>query len=75
MAGKDLDYRLEVARIYSFRTWKVENVEPLDLAAAGFYYVGIEDRVKCFSCNMTFSKWTPSDNAWQDHSQYSRSCE
>lgn len=74
MVGKHLDYRLEVARIYSFRNWKLKFLDPLDLANAGFYYTGHGDYTKCFSCNVTLSGWQPGDRPWEEHYRVQKNC-
>lgn len=44
-------YDSYVDRIKSFKAWRKENlIKSTDLAAAGFFYTGNEDEVKCFQC-------------------------
>ena len=42
-------------------------VSPPDLAAAGFYYVGIGDRVRCFSCGGCVHRWEHGDCPLTEH--------
>ncbi|XP_021365102.1 uncharacterized protein LOC110457936 isoform X2 [Mizuhopecten yessoensis] len=64
-------YLTEQDRIASFQhhLWPKENVHqlPKELAEAGFYYTGKGDEVKCHICDVTVSKWKPSDDPWKKH--------
>lgn len=68
-----MDYRVEAARLDSFADWK-SNVDPKKLAAAGFYYTGKDDIVKCFECHLEMREWTEHDNPIVDHQRWSGSC-
>lgn len=42
--------RREQDRLESFQLWALSIITPAELAKAGFYYLGQNDRVACFSC-------------------------
>lgn len=37
--------------------WTLRTPSPEHLARVGFYYIGIEDRVRCFSCDVELEDW------------------
>jgi baculoviral IAP repeat-containing protein 2/3 len=45
-----------------------------EVASAGFYFVGVGDRVKCFSCGVGLNNWGRKDIAWREHARYSPKC-
>ncbi|XP_062510522.1 uncharacterized protein LOC134186550 [Corticium candelabrum] len=66
------DYR---ARLASFVNWPTTSpIRPQPLAAAGFYYAGSGDRVRCFSCGNALKDWQPGDNAWIEHGRHFPGC-
>ncbi|KAK2182415.1 hypothetical protein NP493_354g00014 [Ridgeia piscesae] len=72
---KSLNYSGETSRLLSFRRWpQTANQTADDLARAGFYYTGIEDSVKCFSCNGTLRNWEREDDAWTEHARWFPRC-
>ncbi|XP_071876899.1 baculoviral IAP repeat-containing protein 7-B-like [Bombus fervidus] len=68
------DFRFEAARLWSFRNWLVPLVDPASLAAAGFYYTGKMDRVKCFVCRVVVSHWLEGRTPMQVHEIWSPEC-
>ena len=44
------------------------------IAAAGFYYTGTNDQVRCFWCALELRSWVPGDDPWREHARYSPSC-
>ncbi|XP_043669528.1 E3 ubiquitin-protein ligase XIAP-like isoform X1 [Vespula pensylvanica] len=70
----NLDYRFEAIRLKSFQNWPVSFIEPRILAAAGFYYMGKTDRVKCFECETEIYKWEKGDIPMIDHERSSPNC-
>ncbi|XP_032681186.1 E3 ubiquitin-protein ligase XIAP-like [Odontomachus brunneus] len=69
-----LDYRYELIRIQSFKNWPVPYMKPEKLAAAGFYYTGELDIVKCFECGTETYKWQEGDEPLVDHKRQSPTC-
>ncbi|XP_018358186.1 PREDICTED: baculoviral IAP repeat-containing protein 3-like [Trachymyrmex cornetzi] len=68
------DYRLESVRLDSFKDWPYLWKKPEELAAAGFYYTGINDKVKCFMCKVELFDWKPEDKPTVEHKLNSRKC-
>lgn len=65
---------LEV-RLKSFKLWQSADAPtPLELAKAGFYYCGIDDRTRCFYCNSGIRKWKLQMDAWEEHAIVSPNC-
>ncbi|KAI0234847.1 Baculoviral IAP repeat-containing protein 7 [Lamellibrachia satsuma] len=72
---RSLNYSGETSRLSSFRRWpQNSNQSKEDLAQAGFYYTGIEDSVKCFSCNGTLRNWERGDDPWTEHARWFPRC-
>lgn len=62
-------------RLKSFSGWPAHQaVEPSQLAAAGFFFTGSLDRVRCFSCGVRLRDWKAGENPWIEHSKYSPNC-
>lgn len=70
----NVDYRFEAARLQSFENWPVSYIEPEKLAAAGFYYTGEGDKVRCFECQVEICQWVEGDNPMVDHQRWSARC-
>ncbi|XP_076301090.1 uncharacterized protein LOC143219133 [Lasioglossum baleicum] len=71
----NIDYHFEQARLESFENWPVPHImEPKRLAAAGFYYTGEGDKVKCFECHVVIGRWVEGDNPMVDHQRWSARC-
>ncbi|OXA46895.1 Death-associated inhibitor of apoptosis 1 [Folsomia candida] len=48
---------------------------PEQLAEAGFYYMGSEDKCVCYYCGLGVYKWQPEDDPWFEHALLSDICE
>ncbi|GFT03129.1 baculoviral IAP repeat-containing protein 3 [Nephila pilipes] len=71
-----LDYSREEERIKSFKSWEVHYpVDPNRLAKAGFYYIGNEDEVVCFSCHGHIKNWNFGDVVFKKHSDLFPNCD
>ncbi|CAL1688568.1 unnamed protein product [Lasius platythorax] len=68
------DYRFESERLKSFKNWPCAWMKPEKLAAAGFYYTGRSDIVKCFACQIEIHTWQPDDDPMLDHRRWSERC-
>ncbi|XP_071632870.1 death-associated inhibitor of apoptosis 1-like [Temnothorax longispinosus] len=72
------DYRFESTRLESFKNWPWTSglwIKPEKLAAAGFYYTGESDKVKCFECPIEiYGIWQVDDNPLAYHQRWSREC-
>ncbi|XP_006775306.1 PREDICTED: baculoviral IAP repeat-containing protein 3 [Myotis davidii] len=64
----------EHARLLTFQTWPLTFLSPIDLAKAGFYYIGPGDRVACFACGGKLSNWEPKDDAMSEHLRHFPHC-
>ncbi|XP_041434513.1 uncharacterized protein LOC121398946 isoform X2 [Xenopus laevis] len=53
----------EYSRLETYRGHSIHflHIKPLQLAQAGFYFVGLGDRVRCFSCRGELEKWEKWD--------------
>ncbi|KAK3603524.1 hypothetical protein CHS0354_027940 [Potamilus streckersoni] len=68
-------YSVMTSRLESFRGWpSYLQQKPADLAAAGFYYVGVGDCVRCFFCGGGLRSWEEGDNPWEEHAQWYPDC-
>uniref|UniRef100_A0A3P9KHK2 Baculoviral IAP repeat containing 2 n=1 Tax=Oryzias latipes TaxID=8090 RepID=A0A3P9KHK2_ORYLA len=66
--------RKEQDRLDSFQPWAISIITPAELAKAGFYYLGQNDRVACFSCGGQLSNWEPGDRAVSEHQRHYPNC-
>uniref|UniRef100_A0A3Q4B4A0 E3 ubiquitin-protein ligase XIAP n=1 Tax=Mola mola TaxID=94237 RepID=A0A3Q4B4A0_MOLML len=65
----------EEARLNSFISWPpTVPIRPGDLAQAGLYYLGTDDRVQCFCCNGILAYWEEGDDPWEEHAKHFPSC-
>ncbi|XP_038673714.1 baculoviral IAP repeat-containing protein 2 isoform X3 [Scyliorhinus canicula] len=65
----------EEMRLQTFQNWPSYcSLIPAELAKAGFYYTGEEDRVECFACSGKLSNWEPGDCATSEHRRHFPSC-
>lgn len=69
------DLSLFEARLVTFETWPASaQQKPADLAEAGFFYMGVEDKVKCFFCEKKLVKWRRTDDPWLEHIKHQPTC-
>lgn len=66
--------RFEQARLDSFKSWPKPFINPKELAASGFYYTGVLDKVRCFKCNLELSHWTKGNVPGLQHERYGSLC-
>lgn len=50
------------------------NESSVNLARAGFYYVGPSDYVECFQCGLGMKNWNPSFCPFEHHMYFSPNC-
>ncbi|CAG2100266.1 unnamed protein product [Medioppia subpectinata] len=68
----DIDVRM---KSYVCNGWDLSIPVPIDrLSAAGFYYLGRSDWVKCFCCGGKARDWSPGDNPWVEHEKMYPDC-
>ncbi|XP_046557154.1 E3 ubiquitin-protein ligase XIAP-like isoform X2 [Haliotis rubra] len=59
----------------TFKDWPPQmNPTAQQLAEAGFYYTGTFDKVSCFTCGCSLSKWQTDADALVQHAKHSPSC-
>ena len=49
-------------------------VDKEEMAAAGFYFIGKEDMVRCFSCGAVIHNWEAGDNPFDEHLRLVPNC-
>ncbi|XP_034480535.1 death-associated inhibitor of apoptosis 1 [Drosophila innubila] len=69
------EYAIETARLRSFEDWpRNMKQKPQQLAEAGFFYTGVGDRVRCFSCGGGLKDWDDNDEPWEQHALWLSHC-
>ncbi|XP_030570106.1 death-associated inhibitor of apoptosis 1 isoform X1 [Drosophila novamexicana] len=69
------EYAIESARLRSFEDWpRNMKQKPQQLAEAGFFYTGVGDRVRCFSCGGGLKDWDDNDEPWEQHALWLSQC-
>ncbi|XP_023296097.1 death-associated inhibitor of apoptosis 1 [Lucilia cuprina] len=69
------EYAIETARLRTFAEWpRNMKQKPAQLAEAGFFYTGVGDRVKCFSCGGGLKDWDENDEPWEQHALWMGKC-
>jgi len=69
-----LDYQFEAVRLKSFHIWPHSWKKSEEFAAAGFFYTGESDIVKCFECGDELWKWKVEDDPMVDHQRWFGKC-
>ena len=67
---------IEATRFDSFRNKWPTNLtqKPEQLAAAGYFYIGYADNVKCFFCDGGLCNWEDNDDPWTEHARWFPEC-
>ena len=66
---------LESTRIESFHNgWPGIQASVKEIAEAGFYFLGVRDKVKCWNCNGGLQLWEYFDNPWHEHAKWFPTC-
>uniref|UniRef100_A0A6J0TTK0 Baculoviral IAP repeat-containing protein 2 n=1 Tax=Pogona vitticeps TaxID=103695 RepID=A0A6J0TTK0_9SAUR len=69
------DLSCELYRMSTFSTFPLHcPVSERSFARAGFYYTGVKDKVKCYSCGLMLDNWKKGDNPLEKHRQLYPSC-
>ena len=69
------DLSNEHHRLTTFVDWPHDHhIRAWDLSAAGFYYLGTGDSVKCYKCSVMLHNWDPTDTPWGEHQKWSPMC-
>ncbi|GAB6032528.1 Baculoviral IAP repeat containing [Chamberlinius hualienensis] len=68
-------YATRESRKESFKNWPSDIPQDTEsLAAAGFFYLGTTDSVKCFQCGGGLKNWEASDIPWEEHARWFPNC-
>ena len=68
-------YATVESRLKSFNQWAPHLKQtPAMMAAAGFFYLGASDHVKCFHCDGGLRNWEPQDDPWLEHARWFPQC-
>ncbi|XP_063954181.1 baculoviral IAP repeat-containing protein 7-like [Lytechinus pictus] len=68
--------KYEAERRQTFKAWsETWPVKPEELAKAGFFYVGVLDRVKCFSCGGQIEGWEEGNTVMGEHENLYPHCD
>ena len=69
------EMQYEIVRLASFDTWPDWSAKrPVDLAENGFYYFGLRDRIKCYSCGAEFDDLSLRQDVTEEHRRRSPQC-
>lgn len=62
-------------RLRTFNSeWKLPFITPDQMANAGLYYLGKQDRVRCMFCSKEFDYWQRGDDPLVEHKRKSPQC-
>jgi len=60
-----------VDRVLSFRNWPNTHLaSPKLFSEAGFFYLGSDDKVKCFNCGGGLGGWRPKEDPFYEHAKW-----
>lgn len=69
--AKHSQYILAANRMKTYDSYSWGNVmSAADLCAAGFFFEGTGDKVRCFWCSGSLELWTENDDPWLEHAKY-----
>ncbi|KAH8234869.1 hypothetical protein KR032_004627, partial [Drosophila birchii] len=69
------EFAVESARLRTYEAWPRNlKQKPHQLAEAGFFYTGVGDRVRCFSCGGGLKDWDDNDEPWEEHARWLSQC-
>nr|XP_045000970.1 baculoviral IAP repeat-containing protein 3 isoform X2 [Jaculus jaculus] len=69
------DFSCELYRMSTYSTFPAGvPVSERNLARAGFYYMGVNDKVKCFCCGLMLDNWKQGDSPIEKHRKLYPSC-
>ncbi|XP_062949997.1 baculoviral IAP repeat-containing protein 3 [Cynocephalus volans] len=69
------DLSCELYRMSTYSTFPTGvPISERSLARAGFYYTGVNDKVKCFCCGLMLDNWKKGDNPIVKHKKLYPSC-
>ena len=74
--AREPNYDSYNTRLSSFSKWSEEKTgqNPVELAKAGFVYVGTGDYTRCFYCSVKLKNWESDNEPWKEHEKWSPDC-
>ena len=66
------DYSQYDHRFSTFKRWPLIRPSKEDVCAAGFYYLGVDDNVKCPACSIQIHQWEESDDPFVEHAKHTQ---
>lgn len=67
-----VDYSQYDHRFSTFKRWPLIRPSKEDVCAAGFYYLGVDDNVKCPVCSIQIHQWEESDDPFVEHAKHTQ---
>ncbi|KAH9490456.1 hypothetical protein Btru_033911 [Bulinus truncatus] len=68
-------YSLYRDRLDTFVDWPHSgDLNPAEMARAGFFYAGYSDCVRCFYCGLGLKSWKQGDNICREHAKHKSTC-
>ena len=75
LPSKKAMLKTKYGRLQTFLTWPTDaKIQPQALSEAGFYYMGEDDGVVCYKCEIRLRNWEIGDDAWTEHKRWSQNC-
>ncbi|KAG6443093.1 hypothetical protein O3G_MSEX002671 [Manduca sexta] len=70
------EYSSKSSRLLSFSGWPShKRQKPEDLADAGLFYTGDDDKTICFYCGGGIKDWEETDDPWEEHVRFFSDCD
>lgn len=74
-SNNKLDMTVYENRLKSYDVkWVLKHITPVQMAKAGFYFLGRQDNVRCTFCNEEFSYWSKDEIPFLEHFERCPSC-
>lgn len=67
-------YENRLRTFFLTNEWKLQFITPEEMAEAGLYYLGKQDRVRCMFCSKEFDYWQRGDEPLVEHRRKSPQC-
>jgi baculoviral IAP repeat-containing protein 7/8 len=69
------DFANYESRVKTFLTWSTSQMQTKEeLADAGFFYNGTNDRIICYHCGICLERWKIEGDPWVQHAVWSPTC-
>ncbi|XP_008552293.3 baculoviral IAP repeat-containing protein 7-B-like [Microplitis demolitor] len=69
-----IQYACEQRRFETFAGWTGPPTLLRDLAAAGFFYIGVGDQVTCYECAVRIGRWEEGEDPVASHRRWQPNC-